>query len=225
VVEPKNLSSMKIRYVLSVGIVFAAQFSALANSSFFVTPGFRGQAGSEYSGWESFTNAYNGPNYPSIVGSTSDAFITQTTPGTVPNGPFISSGNIYSFATTNTFTLTDSTAFTIGTVVLQLRNNDGSVQFDYNSVRLDYDNGGGLQSVFTPRVELNNTGGGVASLWNWDVSSLGINSYKIYFNASDVSLSLDAASLDVQAVPEPSGLALTGLGLLLLGKRAVRRRD
>jgi hypothetical protein len=42
----------------------------------------------------------------------------------------ISGGNIYSFATTNTFTLTDSTSFTLGTVVLQLRNNDGSSPFD-----------------------------------------------------------------------------------------------
>ena len=217
---------MKIKYVLLVGVALATQLSALANSSFFVAPSFRGQTGTEYSGWESFTNAHNGPNFPSIAGSTGDAFITQTTPGTgpFPNGPFISSGNIYSFATTNTFTLTDSTAFTLGTVVLQLRNNDGSSPFDDSSVRLEYDNGGGLQSLFTARVELNNTGGGIASVWTWDVSALGINSYKIYFNASDLSLSLDAAALDVQAVPEPSALALSGLGLLLLGKCASRRR-
>ena len=210
-----------------VGMALASQFSALANSSFFVTPGFRGQAGTEYSGWESFTNAYSGPNYPSIAGSTGDAFVTQTTPGTgpFPNGPFISSGNIYSFATTNTFSLTDSTAFTLGTVVLQLRSNDGSAEFDYSSVRLDYNNGGGLQSLFAPRVELNNTAGGVASMWSWDVSSLGINSYTIYFNASATSLSLDAAALDVQAVPEPSALALSAMGLMLFGKHLLRRRS
>src|SRR5688572_20822909 len=218
---------MRIRYVLAIGVALATEFSALANSSFFVVPSFRGQAGTEYSGWEGFTNAYNGPNYASLAGSTGDAAITQTTPGTgpFPNGPFISSGNIYSFATTNTFTLTDSTAFALGTVVLQLRNNDGSTQFDYGSVRLEYDNGGGPLSLFTTRAELNNTAGGVASMWSWDVSALGINSYKIYFNASDLSLSLDAAALDVQAVPEPSALALAGLGLMLFGKRLLPRRS
>jgi len=214
---------MKIKYVLMLAIT-AVNLSAMANSSFFVAPAFRGQAGTEYSGWESFTNAYSGPNFPSLAASTGDGFITQTTPGigAFPNGPFITGGNIYSFATTNTFTLTDATAYTLGTVVFQLRNNDGTVPFNYSSVHLEYDNGGGPLSLFTTRTELNNSGGGIASLWNWDVSALGINSYKIYFNASDISLSLDAVALDTQVVPEPSALALSAFGLVLLGKRVLR---
>ena len=209
---------MKIKFVLLLLAVTAGGFSARADSSFFIAPGFRGQPGTAYSGWENFTNALDGPNHADLAGSAGNAFITQTTPGA-----FLTP-NIYSFSSTNTFTLTDSTSYTLGTVVLQLRNGTGTNPFDYNSVRLEYDNGGGPQSLFTTRTELNDTGGGVASLWNWDVSSLGINSYKIYFNASDVSLSLDAAALDTQVVPEPSALALSGLGLVLLGKRRFRRR-
>lgn len=207
----------KLVLLLASAVTFG-QLSASADSSFFVAPSFRGLTGTEYSGWESFTSALNGPNYPHLAGTTGNGFITQTTPGA-----FLTP-NIYSFSSTNTFTLTDSLPFNASTVVFQARNGGGTVPFDYSSVRLEYDNGSGPQSLFTSRTELNNTGGGIASSWTWDVSALGINSYKIYFNASDLSLSLDAAALDVQMVPEPSVFGLAGLGMMMLGRGVFRRR-
>lgn len=210
---------MKIKSVpVLVVLTILSNFSAQADSSFFVAPSFRGLVGTEYSGWENFTNALNAPNYPHLPGSTGDAFIRQTTPGA-----FVTP-NIYSFSSTNTFVLTDATPFTLGTVNFQVRNGAGTVPFDYSSVRLEYDNGSGLQSLFTTRTEWNNTSGGIASQWSWDVSSLGINNYKIYFNASDLSLSLDAAALDTQVVPEPATGALLGFGLMLFGERVWGRR-
>ena len=62
---------------------------------------------------------------------------------------------------------------------------------------------------------------GVSSLWQWDLSGLGVDYFSVSVSAAEVNLSFDSATLDVQLVPEPSvlPLALLGAGLLVLRRR------
>jgi len=67
------------------------------------------------------------------------------------------------------------------------------------------------------------SGSFVSSAWQWDLTGLGVSHYTLSFNAVEHSLSLDSITLDTQAVPEPSTLALAGLGTAVAAW-AVRRR-
>jgi hypothetical protein len=69
-------------------------------------------------------------------------------------------------------------------------------------------------------------GASVSSLYQWDLTGLGVADYAISFKADGSSLSFDALTLDtwsqMAVVPEPSTMALAALGVALLG--AVSRR-
>lgn len=206
-------------------LILALLGGGLANAATngFVAPTFRGSANSEAGYWEVFSVAAGAPgNLPDGSGSTSDAVLTQNS----PNGFLTGSGNIYNFTDASTFTLADAVPFTLGTVVLQTRT-VGS-ELDYNSVQLTYTDGGGLHSVAPLfRLELDRSvsnGANVSSLWQWDLSGLGVSSYTIAFAAAESSMSFDALTLDTwnqfSVVPEPSVAALGGIAGLLLLTRA-----
>lgn len=208
---------------------FVQLASALAATNGFVSPSFRGSADSETGYWETFTVASGAPgNLADQPGATTGAVLTQSNPAAFLTG----SGNIYNPSSINSFTLTDSTAFTLGTVVLQTRT-VGS-ELDYTSVTLSYTDGSGAHSLLSlPRLELDRVavpglGANVSSLWQWDLTGLGVNSYTVSFNAAESSLSFDSLTLDTwnqfAAVPEPSTMALAGAGILLLGIARRNRR-
>jgi len=201
---------------------------ASAATNAFVTPTFRGSANSAAGYWEVFTVAAGAPgNLPDGPGSTTSAVFTQHS----PNGFLTGSGNIYNFADASAFTLTDTTSFTLGTVILQTRT-VGS-ELDYHSVQLNYTDGSGSHSV-SPlfRLELDRSlsnGANVSSLWQWDLSGLGVSSYSIAFAAAESSMSFDSLTLDTwnqfSVVPEPSVAALGGIaGMLLLARARISRR-
>ncbi len=166
----------------------------LAATNGFVVPSFRGSANSEAGYWEVFSVPVGAPgNLPDQPGATTDAVLTQTNSSAFLTG----SGNIYNLATSS-FTLADSTPFTLGTVVLQTRTIGSEV--DYNSISLTYSNGSGTHSL-SPlfRYELNRAvsqGYSVSSLWQWDLSGIGITNYSISFNAAGPSMSFDSMTLD-----------------------------
>lgn len=166
----------------------------LAATNGFVVPSFRGSANSESGYWEIFTDPYGAPgNLPDQPGATTDAVLTQSNTNAFLTG----SGNIYNLST-SAFTLADATPFALGTVVLQART-VGS-ELDYNSVSLVYSNDGGAQTLAPLfRYELNRTAGqgfSVSSLWQWDLTGLGVSNYSIAFNAAGPSLSFDSMTLD-----------------------------
>jgi MYXO-CTERM domain-containing protein len=69
---------------------------------------------------------------------------------------------------------------------------------------------------FGPPPPAPGSGFGVSSQWTWDLSSLDANSFAISFDSADINLSLDSATLDVRAVPEPGPLVLGMVGLAAL---------
>ena len=152
--------------------------AAQAATNGFVVPFFRGSANSEYGYWENFASLYGGSNLPDQLSATTGA-------GLVPNNSDIfdiGNGNIYSFDAATDFTLTGSTPFTLGTVVLQTSTRGSEP--DYNSVILSY-NVGGVQTLAPlSRYELSRPhagmdGSNVSSLFQWDLTGLGITDYTI----------------------------------------------
>jgi len=170
---------------------------AFAGTNGFIAPAFRSSANSQAGYWESFTVAVGPPgNSADRPGATTGATLTQSD----ANGFLTGTGNIYNMSAASVFLLADNTPFALGTVVLQTRTL-GS-ELDYASVTLTYANGSGTHSVAPlPRVELNRgnqpgLGAIVSSLWQWDLSGLGVTQYVITFRAAATSLSFDSLTLD-----------------------------
>lgn len=179
-----------------VAFAVSTASSLWAGTNGFVVPTFRGTANSESGYWENFTTAVGAPgNPPDQPGATTDAVLTQTNAAGLITG----SGNLYCTDIAS-FQLTDATPFTKGTVVLQART-QGS-ELDYASVVLVYSNDLGEHTVAPlfryelSRVAVPGLGFGVSSLWQWDLSGLGVTNCVIYFKASGPHTSFDSLTLD-----------------------------
>ena len=68
--------------------IFAAGLAACGSlqSADFQPPHWAGQAGTEFSEWLNFSEAFQAPNNPDIAESTGDAILTQNTPGATITG-------------------------------------------------------------------------------------------------------------------------------------------
>lgn len=183
---------------LAVAAALATTWTSFGATNGFVAPTFRGSANTEYGYWEVFSVPVGvSGNLPDQPGATTGAVLTQTNANAFLTG----SGNIYNLSGISAFKLADETPFVLGTVVLQTRA-IGS-ELDYNSITLIYTNGTGAHAVAPLfRYELNRAasqGYSVSSLWQWDLSGLGVSNYTIAFNAGGASLSFDSLMLDTAA--------------------------
>jgi hypothetical protein len=99
-------------------------------------------------------------------------------------------------------------------------------------VSLTYADGAGthaLAPLFRAEVDRGTIlGASVSSVWQWDLTGLGVNSYTVAFGAAGPSLSFDSMTLDTWnsfvVVPEPSTLGLAALGLCLALVWRARRK-
>ena len=217
---------MKLSYCkfALLGLLACGGVAQAATNNFYV-PAWRGTANTEAGYWEIFTVGFGAPgNLADRAGSTTGAVLTQNNPTSILTG----SGNIYNPGELSNFTLTDTTPFTLGTLLLQTRTL-GS-ELDYSSISLSYMAGGATHNVAplfryeTDRGTAPGLGATVSSMWQWDLTGLGVTDYTITFAAAGSSLSFDAMTLDTaavfSAVPEPTTAALAALGgLVLLGRK------
>lgn len=180
-------------------LIFCASAGlAHAGTNGFMVPSFRGSAGSQTGYWETFSVAVGAPgNLPDGPDATTTARLTQSDTNAFLTG----SGNIYNQSGVSAFTLTNTTPFAVGTVVLQTRTLGG--ELDYGSFALTYGNGSGDHSLAPLiRLELNRgsqpgLGATVSTLCQWDLSGLGVASYTLSFRAAGTSCSFDSLTLDV----------------------------
>ncbi len=211
---------MRARFLCLLGAITAVGgVAALAATDGFTVPAFRGEPGATYDGWENFTVAIGNPgNKGDLPGSAAVASLFQTAPGALVLG----SGNIYNGAESSRFEIRYAASEPISDVFLQVRTL--GTELNYESVRLF----AWTDSLGAPRTELDRlafgppppapgSGSAVSSLWAWDLTSLDTTSFAISFDAAEINLSLDSATLDVRAVPEPSPVVLGVAGLVVLG--------
>jgi hypothetical protein len=186
--------------MLVTGLSMSLPKAACGGTNGFVIPLFRGSANSEAGYWETFTVPVGAPgNRPDKSGATTDAVLTQSQ----TNGFLTGSGNIYNLDAVSAFAVADVTPFTLGTVVLQTRTL--GTELDYGLVSLQYTDGVGAHSLAPmARYELNRDnqpglGATVSSLWQWDLSGLGVTNYSLSFRAAGPSTSFDSMTLDTAA--------------------------
>ncbi|MEM6602161.1 MAG: autotransporter-associated beta strand repeat-containing protein, partial [Verrucomicrobiota bacterium] len=199
---------MAFRKLLQITLLLNSCVSVLEAQELFpdsLTPGFRGDTGTEYSEWDIFFDPYLGPNFGDVAAATSAPTITQDLN---PSAFITSSFNIYDFAGQVGFTLQNDVSATIGasagpvnTIVLQLQSQGNF--FDYDTIQLNY--GPSYSNSVSPvnlisesRVILGGFGGFVNKVaLQWDLTGLGIEDYTITFRSASSSTSLDIAELDV----------------------------
>jgi hypothetical protein len=191
-----KLKSVSVLALLAAGLTLTAR----AGTNGFVVPAFRGAANSQAGYWETFSTPVGGAGQlPDKAGATTAARFVQTQSNAFLTG----SGNIYNLDGTSAFTLSNTTPFTPGTVVLQTRTL--GTELDYNSMTLSFSNELGWQTAAPlPRVELNRgtqpgLGATVSTLWQWNLAGSNISTFFITFRAAAPSTSFDSLTLDTAA--------------------------
>lgn len=183
-------------------------------------PTWRGDVGSSYYGWETFTQSYGAPNMND-----------SGTPGGMlfnfADGAFITStGNIYNQATGLNIHVYGYSA--VEQAVLNISSQ--GTEFDYESVSLWVGDGTDGMMFWADEWSLNyyepvdGMGAITNSSYTWDVSSYEglVSEWAFFFEGIEAHNVLDAVTVDVFAgnVPAPSAVLVFGL----LGLRSQRRQ-
>ena len=184
----------------------AASSNLIAATNGFVAPTFRGTANSQSGYWETFAIPVGAPgNLPDQPGATTTAVLTQTDPNAFLTG----SGNIYNFTDADVFIVSNTTPFTLGTVVLQTRTQGSEINSD--SVNLTYTDSNNVSQAVAPlfsyeldRTSLGAQGSAVSTLRQWDLTGLGVTNYNLHFAAASSSMSFDSMTLDTAAQFAPA---------------------
>ncbi len=207
------MNAMKPTLLIAVALSCSSAVTSVADSSHFVAPAFRGQANADFAGWDVFTTA-TGANNPDVAGSDAAATLSQNSAGAMllGGGDMIYAGP----AAIGAFSVSYDVSSPLATVVFQVRTL--GLEPNYNSISLNYGSG----TLSAARTELERATddtfpGSVAvtSSWTWDLTGVNATALTINLSATTPHVVMEAASLDVAAVPEPETWAMiSGAGLL-----------
>ena len=190
-----------------------------------LVPEWRGDAGTSYYQWDSFTQPFGGPNFPSVPPGPPAVGLYNFQSGAV----VADSGNLYGANGLNIhiYPMSEDAApapvsavlniSTIGTT-LSLDTVQGYLgppmaggqYFDYSSSEVRFEQSMGEMGVMQT----------MSFTFDFSAWSGGDTTFGFFFKGEMPHISLDAVSLDINYVPAPGALAL--IGLAGLGSR--RRR-
>jgi hypothetical protein len=198
-------------------VLFGVLSTASADLENPLVPDWAGDPTATHYEWNSFTQAYNAPNFPDSPFS-SDVQLFNFTEGALIAG----SGNIYNPNGGLNIHMYGAGAFELA--VLNIATSGSELNYDqtFLSVR----SATGDEAIFTSmmieryREEVPGLGYNMTVAYQFDTSDVTfeIADWGFLFNGTEQHLSLDAVSLDINTVPAPA--SLLGIGLL----SAVRRR-
>lgn len=199
-----------VRSVLALSLVAipgTAAFAGIGDFGGQVVPGYRGQPGASFAGFDVFSVAVNGSNTPDLGTGCSGATLVQTDPSAI----LTSTKNIYSFGSIVKFRLTSLNAAPVLDVSLQLRTLGAPL--DPASVKLlPLDFSGAPLGEVLPSSQVTLGPGEVQFTW---ANPPATTDFRIDFQALAPSMSLDVALLDVRtALPALS----TTVGAISLGQ-------
>jgi autotransporter-associated beta strand protein len=195
---------MKIRRLICCSALLAtASFAPARAQQLFpdlLTPSFRGDAGTEFTHWDIFLEAYAAPNSGDQAAAASDPTLTQT----LTSSAFLTSGfNIYSFAAATGYELANDVSSTLGSPLTNLvfQYDTLGTAIDFDSIQLNYSGGTLTLAEANVITEYRIITGGFGGFTNrtaiqWDLTGLSITDYTITFESLGSSNSFNAAMLD-----------------------------
>ena len=200
--------------ILTMTLALAVAGTASADLVNPDVPGWRGDAGTMFSQWDTFGNAVNAPNFPEAGGGFQ---LFNFAPGAT----IASSGNIY-----NPAGALNIHVYSLGPVAAQeavLNISWGGTMLDTTDVQAFFD--GQYVDAYSveQRASTPSPFGGTTDTWafKFDLSGIqGVYDLAFFFGNDGAHGSLDAVSVDLNMVPAPGALALLGLA----GVASRRRR-
>ena len=183
-------------------------------------PAWRGDAGTSFAEFDTFTQAFAAPNFPDVGGG-GWSLTNNGAPGTAT---IASSGNIYGFGGPLDISMTSLGPLLAPTEAVlniswggnMLLTGEGDVQALFNG------------TYYNATAELRDSQespfGGTVDTWafTFDLTgAVGLGNLEFFFGNDDANGSLDAVSVDVLAspIPAPGALALLGLAGFARGRR------
>jgi hypothetical protein len=210
-----------LRHIIFGAMICVASTHAFADFVSVETPAWQGNAGSSFYGWESFTEAYQAPNW-NDSGTPYGAQLFNFGPGAFVTG----SGNIY-----NPVGPSDFHVYGFGSIDQAVLNiSTAGTELDYTEIALyvGNDQGGQMLSFDTSSInfyqEIPDQGYIVNASFTWDVSSYSgeITEWGFFFQSTDAHTSLDAVTIDILAsgIPTPGALALLAFAAFTRKRRS-----
>ena len=207
-----------------VAVVTGSAAADLVNP---LVPDWRGDANTEYYGWDTFSQSFGAPNFPNTPPGNFNAGLYNFQSG----AQISNSGNLYGAAGLNIhiYTSSEDPAPAPVQAVMNVTTMGSLISLDSVNAYLGAPMGGG--DYFAPvasELRANQPMGEMGALQTWaftfDLSGWqgGDTTWGFLFKGLDPHISLDAVSLDLNfnVVPAPGALALFGLA----GIRTRRRR-
>lgn len=185
-----------------------------------LVPAWAGDSTASRYEWNSFTEAYNAPNFPDSPFS-QDVMLFNTTPGATIAG----SGNIYNPAGGLNIHMYGSFAFELA--VLNIATSGSELDYDDTYLFVSSANEAEYTEIYASAITRSSEPGGfggvnVTVAYEFDTSGVDfeIADWGFFAKGTTAHISLDAARLDFNTVPVPA--SILGLGLISATRR--RRR-
>lgn len=203
-----------MRFLASIVAVSAVTGMATADLVNPLVPDWRGDAGTYYAGWESFTDAAGGANAPE-AGSGFDLY--NFGPGAFIAG----SGNIYAAGGPLDIHVYSNVEIAASEAVLSFSFLGSPI--DTSDVRAFF-LGQFIDPIEHEQRAVEDFGGFVKETWSftYDFSNFGgvSSTVAFFFGSGDLAnSSLDAVSVDVLSIPAPGAIALLGVAGLASRRR------